>query len=149
MAGQTREERVARITAKQGIAVAVITAIAGMAGAGIQKITLPESDSQHGPLLTIKSVEVQDHKRRRIRVIAEADGNSFSVPSRAVWLDTGEPLSPETFPLPREPKAHTIWFSVLEESETDPISFTVPPGAGGEQEEIRLFGGQHGAVPKP
>jgi hypothetical protein len=29
------------------------------------------------------------------------------------------------------------------------VSFTVPPGAAGAQEENRLFGGQHGAVPKP
>jgi hypothetical protein len=29
------------------------------------------------------------------------------------------------------------------------LTACMPPGAGGAQEENRLFGGQHGAVPKP
>jgi hypothetical protein len=99
-----KEVQVAKITAKQAIAVALITALAGTAGAAITAYFRPEQKKpepivQHYIRMPVKLTGVGG-SGYSVRIVAEVNGHAYSYPSRAVWADVTDSMESEAFPLP-------------------------------------------------
>jgi hypothetical protein len=101
--------RVAKITSFQAIAVAMITAVAGIVGTLLathhsdpgsrwRKITIDQ--------LTYNSAE----PKTAIRLIVECNGQAYSYPSRTLWADIGGNISQESFPLPPSTDGYHVHF---------------------------------------
>ena len=104
MPTEEKEIQVARITSRQAIVVALITAIAGVSGAMLAVMFRPHEQA--------KAVSIVQHYLKMplrftglkhgyaVRIVAEVNGQSYSYPSRAVWADVSQNMISESFPLP-------------------------------------------------
>jgi len=102
-----KEVQVAKISARQAIAVALITSIAGLVGAGIGIGLKTSSASAPGMVhrISVEGVDYQECRDRcAIRVVTEVNGQAYSYPSRVVWADIGPSMSKEQFPLVSSPE---------------------------------------------
>jgi hypothetical protein len=88
--------KIANITARQAIIVAVITSVAGLLGAYIGNQQKKTDTTEH----RIKFNAVQAGEPGAVRVVFEVNGQPYSYPSRVVWADVSQQMSPESFPLP-------------------------------------------------
>jgi hypothetical protein len=88
--------QVASVTAKQAIIVALITSLAGLAGAYIANQRKPVDSVER----RIKIDSIDALAAGAVRVVIEVNGQAYSYPSRAVWEAVGQHISQETFPLP-------------------------------------------------
>lgn len=97
---ESNEVQVARITARQAIIVAVITAVPVILAAFLTGYrSAPRDNRQHW--VTLKPlVAERDSDGSAVRVVALANSQAYSYPSRAVWADVGPRMSRESFPLP-------------------------------------------------
>jgi hypothetical protein len=121
---QQREIEVARITARQAIIVAMITAVAGLAGGYFGRPAVKSSPTD-SPLI--------EHRLRilgvsgaalgqAIRIVADVDGQGYSYPSRALWADIGPEMSQEDFLLPAGKVEYRIRFSAFVRDENGRLS---------------------------
>ncbi len=100
------------LTRKQALVVALIAALAGLAGAVIQRSS--------GPAITqawirIKGVELDETiLGTKVRVVIKVDGNAYSYPSRAVWAKVSPHMSMEEFPLPVGKKEYRVSFEMFQ-----------------------------------
>ena len=110
----TKEERVAKITARQAIVVALITAAAGLIGAAIQKVSSTTNTAVQQKWLKIRGVELEGFsKDSRVRVVIYVNGIALSYPSRAIWIKVGPQMSEEEFPLPIDTDKYKISFELF------------------------------------
>jgi hypothetical protein len=92
--------RVAKITSMQAIAVASITAIAGVVGTLLTSHHFdPASGHWHRIIIDQVSYEAAE-PRTAIRLVLETDGQAYSYPSRTLWADIVGNISQESFPVP-------------------------------------------------
>lgn len=101
--GESKEVQVARITARQAVVVALITAASGILLGiltGYQSgRSAPRDVRQHW--ITLKPVIAEpESEGNAVRVVVLANSQAYSYPSRAVWADIGPKMSRESFPLP-------------------------------------------------
>lgn len=116
----TDQVAIARISAKQAIIVALITSMAGLLGAGIQKYGFD----------TASAAPVQDEVRfrgiefhgapavKRYRVVIDVDGTPYSYPGRSVWKDAGPKISELSFPLKAGVSKHSVGIEIFAEAVT-------------------------------
>jgi len=108
-----RDVQVARITAKQAVIVATITALAGIAGGYFGRPTadsaLPQTRQYRLRILGVTSVDTA----WAVRIIAHVDGDNYSYPGQALWADIGSDMSQEDFPLVVGKSEYRIRFSAF------------------------------------
>lgn len=89
--------QVAKITAFQAIAVALITVAGGSLGYFLGESGKAKSKPEiKQNWLTIKNVEYTG----KARIVVNVNGNDFSYPSTKIWTGNWEPAAQEKFPLP-------------------------------------------------
>lgn len=123
------EIQVAKITAKQGMIGAVITAVSGilvglLTGYQSAKPETHPSVRQHW--ITLKPIFAEPvSEGLAVRIVVLADSQAFSYPSRAVWSDIGPSMSEESFPLPLETSDYRLRFEAfLRLADGEVISYT-------------------------
>lgn len=114
--GEPKEVQVARITARQAIVVALITAVSGILLGiltGYQSgRSAPRDVRQHW--ITLKPVVAEPASEgSAVRVVVLANSQAYSYPSRAVWADIGPKMSQESFPLPIGADEYRVRFEVF------------------------------------
>jgi hypothetical protein len=114
--GESKEVQVARITARQAIVVALITAVSGsLLGivTGYQSgRSAPRDVRQHW--ITIKPVVAEPASAgNAVRVVVLANSQAYSYPSQAVWADIGPKMSQESFPLPIGADEYRVRFAAF------------------------------------
>lgn len=118
---ETDQVRIARITSKQAILVALITSLAGLLGAAIQKYGFGESAA---PVVDIQQDEVRfrgiefdgSTDVQRYRVVMNVDGVPYSYPGRSVWKKVGPKVPDQGFPLRADRREHTVGIEVFAET---------------------------------
>ena len=108
------EVHAARISAKQAIIVAAITALAGLLGSLISYSQgVRHSPSQH--YLKIIKVEKRGFPNMNpsVRIVANVNGQPYSYPSEAVWSDIRSETPGESFPLPSDQSEYALRFSAF------------------------------------
>src|SRR6266478_3282185 len=132
-------EKVAKISARQAVAVALISAAAGVAGALISSgtystskqppvaatqlpvATQPPVATQH--YLTIRSVGAGSHTDYvGFRIVVEVNGQAYSYPSRAVWNSFDSDMASEAFPLPLSQHEYWVRFEAFCRTNTDDVT---------------------------
>jgi hypothetical protein len=127
-AEEPKEVQVARITARQAVVVALITAVSGILLGiltGYQSgRSAPRDVRQHW--ITLKPVVAEPASEgSAVRVVVLANSQAYSYPSRAVWADIGPKMSRESFPLPIGADEYRIRFEVFFRSpDSQIISYT-------------------------
>lgn len=106
--------RAARISAKQAIIVAAITAFAGILGSLISYSQgVRHSPSQH----YLKIIKVEKHGfpnvNPSVRIVANVNRQPYSYPSEAVWSDIRSGTPGESFPLPSDQSEYALRFSAF------------------------------------
>ncbi len=102
--------KVAKISAIQGIVVALITAVAGVAAGYIARGGGEASPiKQHW--IEINSIE--SNNSTLVRLVITINGINYSYPSKAVWAEIGPSMSKERFPLPQESENYRVSFSAF------------------------------------
>src|ERR1700733_10228025 len=102
--------KIAKITALQAIAVALITAIASIIGTLIAEHH-SEPVPGHWHTITVYEVTCDDGlPKTAIRIVLEINGQAYSYPSRTLWSDIGDSISPESFPLPPSTSGYKVHF---------------------------------------
>ena len=99
--------RVASITAKQAIIVALITAAAGLAGAYVAQHGTPSAAVNR----SVKVTAVDSPDPGAIRVVIEVNGQAYSYPSRVLWADVSDHMSQESFPVPSDALTYSVHIS--------------------------------------
>jgi len=111
---ETSEVRIARITAKQAIVVATITALAGVVSSIIAYSQgARHSTAQH--YLKIVRVEKRGFANMNpsVRIVADINDQPYSYPSRAVWTDISHEEPGESFPLLANQSEYVLRFSAF------------------------------------
>jgi len=103
------EVKIAKITAFQGIIVALITAVAGVSAGYFARGSEEETAKQHW--IQINSIDTKNSEL--VRLVITVNGINYSYPSKAVWAEVGPSMSKERFPLPIESKNYTVSFSAF------------------------------------
>jgi hypothetical protein len=93
---------VAKVSARQAIIVALITAVAGVMGVLAARRESGPSTTPHW--LRIEAIETQS--TAPLRLIISVNGINYSYPSTAVWITPGPYIPHEQFPLPEAPRYH-------------------------------------------
>lgn len=100
---ESEKIKIARITARQAIIVALITAASGVL-VGLLSGYRSGKSAQIDTVqrwITVKPVVAEPYTSgSAVRVIAMVNSQAYSYPSRAVWADIGPRMSKESFPLP-------------------------------------------------
>ncbi|HYH82306.1 MAG TPA: hypothetical protein VEX86_21120 [Longimicrobium sp.] len=125
MAKDTEAVAVAKLSGRQAIIVALITAIAGVIGILVTARSKPEpAVSQHW--LRIESIDAQDSAP--IRLIISVNGIYYSYPSTAAFLVPGPYIPHERFPVPPA-RDYAVSFRLLTPSgpvgESSQVDFVV------------------------
>lgn len=121
---ETKEERLARITAKQAIIITAITVCGGLAGAAIQHVASFRSNgtsaTTSAPIvkqnwLTIKGVELTNSTDEQVvphaRIVASVNNNVvISYPGTTIWEPVVRDMPVERFPLPIGADTHNLTF---------------------------------------
>lgn len=114
----TDQVTIARISAKQAIMVALITSLAGLVGAAIQKYgfdTASQTVAQHE--VQFRGIEFHGSPEvKRYRVVIDVDGIPYSYPGRSVWKDAGPKISELSFPLKVGISKHSVGIEIFAES---------------------------------
>lgn len=108
---EATDVRIANISARQAILVALITAIAGLIGSFISY----SQGLRHSPshrYLKIASLDSRFTKGA-VRIVADVNGQPYSYPSRAVWADLGHEQPSEAFLLPPDQSEIIVHFSAF------------------------------------
>jgi hypothetical protein len=115
--------QVARITARQAIIVAIISALCGLIGAAATAYFRPEAlkpTVQH--FLKMPTAIDGLSKGTSVRIVADVNGNGYSYPTDAVWTDIRPNMPTERFGLPPNIKEARIKFRILVRSDGDKIT---------------------------
>jgi hypothetical protein len=114
--------RIAKITATQAIVVALITALAGVLGVGIQKYGFGGSDADspsRQDAIRFHGIEFHVQEEvKRYRVVLDVDGIPYSYPGRSVWKDVGPKTPEQAFPLKAGRSEHSVGLEVFYETVT-------------------------------
>jgi hypothetical protein len=110
-----KEIQVAKITSRQAIIVAIISALSGLAGAVISAHFRPEmataSAAQHFIKLPTKIEGLP--LGASVRIVADVNGEAFSYPTRYLWMDINRTMPLEKFPLPPSQDKFNVKFKVF------------------------------------
>lgn len=116
-APEPADVQVARISARQAIIVAAITALAGtsgLIGAAVQRTTAPPPSVPAQAWLQIDGVEFNvPQPGLKVRITAFVNGISYSFPSQALWSAVGREMAPHALPLPLGDSAYTLSFGLI------------------------------------
>jgi hypothetical protein len=105
-----RDLQVARISARQAIIVASITAMAGLAGGYLARPpSAPDGRQYRLHIVRINT----DGAEAAVRIVVDVDGQAYSYPSRALWADVVPNMSSEDFPLPAGKSEYRVRFSAF------------------------------------
>lgn len=105
--------QIAKITARQAMVVALITALAGVSGVALQRYGLakdqPKLEAPRQDAVRFDGIEFQEPDAiKRYRVVLSVDGIPYSYPGKTVWKDFG-PKTPELmFPLKAGASEHNV-----------------------------------------
>jgi len=105
--------KAARISARQGIIVALIAALSGIVGAAINHFQEPAPEVQHYIHITGVSTQGLSDTHPGVRIVLEINRQFYSYPSDAVWADTGQGVPGEAFPLPTNQSEFELRFSAF------------------------------------
>lgn len=136
-AQESKEERVARITAKQTIAVTMITVLGALGGAAIQHLASQSNATASATnavapaiqyWLEIEGIELANmpvgESPRRIRLVATVDSVKYSYPSSVIWEPVQGDMPDESFPLPVDSLPHRLSFVMfLDDAPNEPLTF--------------------------
>jgi hypothetical protein len=113
--GETSEVRIARISAKQAIIVATITALAGVVGSIISYSQGARRSPAAQHYLKIVRVEKRGFPNMHpsVRIVADINDQPYSYPSRAVWTDISDEEPGESFPLLTNQSEYVLRFSAF------------------------------------
>lgn len=105
---------IARISARQAIIVAAITAVAGVVGSVISY----SQGARHSPTqhyLRVVRVEKRGFPNMNpsVRIVADINDQPYSYPSRAVWTDISHGEPGESFPLLAGQAEYVLRFSAF------------------------------------
>jgi len=104
------EVAVAKIGRTQAIAVALITAIGGVAaGYTARGGTDATREMQHW----IEVASIGSKSSSLVRLVITVNGINYFYPSKAVWAEIGPSMSKERFPLPIEPGTYRVSFAAF------------------------------------
>lgn len=135
---ETKEERLARITARQAIIVTAITVCGGLAGAGIQHVAslstngMPTTTSVSivkQDWLVIKGVELinatDEPVVQQVRIVATINNDVvISYPGPTIWEPVVREMPIERFPLPIGADTHKVTFVLFLRNEPgEPTTF--------------------------
>ena len=116
-APEPADVQVARITARQAIIVAAITALAGtsgLIGAAVQRTTAPPPTVAAQAWLQIDGVEFNvPQPGLKVRITAFVNGIGYSFPSQALWSAVGRQMAPHALPLPLGDSVYTLSFGLI------------------------------------
>lgn len=110
------EVRAARITARQAIIVALITAFAGLAAVLIPNFFNNQPDeSVTQRWITVESVTFLEQTSRPVnfRLIIRANGQAYSYPSRRAFMTSGAQMPRESFPIPAGSESVDVSFEIF------------------------------------
>jgi len=105
--------QIARITARQAMVVALITALAGVSGVALQRYGLggnqPRLEALQQDAVRFDGIEFQRPDTiKRYRVVLDVDGFPYSCPGRKVWTDVGLKPPEQMFPLKVGDSEHDV-----------------------------------------
>jgi len=109
-----KEVQVARITARQAIIVAAITAVAGLLGAVISSslhTDTVKASTQHFIKMPTRIAGLPEGTS--IRIVADVNGQGYSYPTHFVWADVKSDMAIERFPLPVGQSEYNVEVSVF------------------------------------
>lgn len=112
---ESKEERVAKITAKQAIIVALITALAGLSGAIIQKHVTSTNKVQEAKQswLYITGVELSNtNTNHHVQIMVEVENTTFVYPSRIAGVLVSPNMEKPFFHLPIGREEYTVAFKI-------------------------------------
>ena len=100
---------IAKIGAAQAIAVALITATAGVFAGYLARGASDNPQAHIQRWISIEGIEIENHTL--IRLVATVNGVNYSYPSKAVWAQVGE--NRERFPLPATSETYRVSFQAF------------------------------------
>jgi hypothetical protein len=115
--------QIARITARQAMVVALITALAGVFGVALQRYGLaepqPKPEAPQQDAVRFDGIEFQDPDAiKRYRVVLNVDGFPYSYPGNRVWHDVGLKAPEQMFPLKVGASKHIVLIKLRCETES-------------------------------
>jgi hypothetical protein len=108
--GEEPAVQAARVTSKQAVLVALITALGGLATGWLShgSSATPVTQQRY-----IKVTGVNSDGQGDVRIVIEVNGQAYSYPSRAVWAEVGPQMPSEVFPLPTGASEFSVHFSAF------------------------------------
>lgn len=131
---ESKEERLARITARQAIAVTAITVLGGLAGAGFQYLATSSNSKEVKPAVTVvpkqrwlvlKGVELANFadssETSEIRLVTTINGDvAVSYPTPTIWEPVASNMPEERFPLPIGADSYKVTFEMFVRNDPGP-----------------------------
>jgi len=114
----TEQIKIAKISSKQAVLIALITSLAGLFGAVIQKYGF-DSSTQSVLQEEVRFRGIEFHRQpavSRYRVVIDVDGVPYSYPGRSVWKEVGPKISEQSFPLKVGNKEHSVGIELFVET---------------------------------
>jgi len=114
MNSDNKEIQVAKITSRQAIIVAVISALSGLAGAVISGHFRPDTAKASIQHFIKLPTEIEGlPSGASVRIVADVNGEAYSYPTRYVWSDVKRTMPLERFTLPMAQDQYNVKFKVF------------------------------------